>query len=296
MRIPIDRISTMRKQIRQSNSSDKSAAGAAAGRASSPVRKSDNGREVVQSFVRGVAVVRAFGPGADRLTLSQIAERSGMPPAAARRFLMTLLDLGYADTDGRLFFLRPRILELGYAYLASLSWWNEAHPHLQKVSQVTGETCSASVLDDTDILYVARAVSLHIMTASLNIGSKLPAYATAMGRAVLAWQAPDELDAWFALSNRKRERRRKTERTLVTEADLRRELRRVREQGYCIVDEEVEIGLRSIGVPLLSMSGRVVASIGVSVYAARATVREMLREMLPPLQEAARAIRPAIPG
>lgn len=290
------KVFAMRRNFRTPNKRAKDSEPAGLASTASSAATAAAGREIVQSFLRGIAVVRAFAPGAERLTLSQVAERSGMPPAAARRFLLTLLELGYADTDGRLFFLRPRVLELGYGYLASLGWWNEAHPQLQKVTLETGETCSACVLDGTDILFVARAVSLHVMTASLNIGSQLPAYSTAMGRAILAWLPPEALDAYFAVSNRKRDRRRRTPRTLTGEAELRAELGRVRERGYGLVDEEAEPGLRSIGVPLLSMSGRVVASIGVSAYAARASVRDMLRDMLPPLQEAARAIRPAIPG
>src|SRR5690606_18831467 len=152
--------------------------------------------------------------------LAQIAQRSNMPAAAARRFLHTLVNLGYAGSDGRFFFLRPRVLEMGYAYLASLGWWNHAHPHIQRVAQQTTESCSACVLDGTDVFCVARAVSLHIMTATLNIVSLIPADAASLGRAILAWLPPDDLYAFFAESDRKGARGKLTPNTKISEDEL----------------------------------------------------------------------------
>ena len=146
--------------------------------------------EFVQSFARGLDVIRAFDGDHPRMSLSEVAERTGLTRAAARRFLLTLVSLGYVSEDGRSFQLTPRVLELGYRYLSGLSFPELAQPHLESLSRALGESTSASVLDDTDIVYVARVPVRRIMTINVSIGTRIPAFATSMGRVLLAW-APD---------------------------------------------------------------------------------------------------------
>ena len=161
---------------------------------SSEVRSAD----FVQSLERGLAVIRSFSQERPALTLSEIADRTGLTRAAARRFLITLRDLGYVGSDGRLFSLRPRVLELGYSYLSSLPIWEVAKPHLERLADEVRETTSASVLDGTDIVFVARVETKRIMALTLGVGSRLPAWATAMGRVLLADLNAAQLDDYFA--------------------------------------------------------------------------------------------------
>lgn len=244
------------------------------------------GRDLVQSLSRGLAVIRAFGAESPRMTLTQVAERTGLSRAAARRFLLTLVHEGYAVTDGRLFWLSPRILELGFAFLASMGIWDVAMPLMEEVVRRTGESCSASVLDGQDIVYVARVPASRIMTVSLGIGSRLPAYATSMGRVMLAGLQPEDLDAFL----RKAELRRLTDRTITDEAELRRAIDQARSAGWALVDEELERGLRSLSVPVRDRAGRVVAALNVSCHASRTTVQQMIVEFLPLLQGVARQL------
>jgi IclR family transcriptional regulator, pca regulon regulatory protein len=151
----------------------------------------------VQSLARGLSVIRAFDSGTPTLTLSDVARRTGLTRAAARRFLLTLADLGYVRFDGRLFSLSPRVLELGYAYLSSLSLPDIAEPHLEWLVGQLGESSSMSVLDDDDVVYVARVPTSRIMTVAINVGTRFPAYATSMGRVLLAGLDQDDLDAYL---------------------------------------------------------------------------------------------------
>ena len=156
------------------------------------------GEHFVQSLERGLAVIRAFGPEDPELTLSDVARRTGLTRAAARRFLLTLADLGYVRSDGRLFALTPRVLDLGYAYLSSLSLPEVAEPHLERLAAEVRESSSVSVLDGDEIVYVGRVPTSRIMRVAINVGTRFPAYATSMGRVLLAALEPDELDAYLA--------------------------------------------------------------------------------------------------
>jgi IclR family pca regulon transcriptional regulator len=220
------------------------------------------------------------------MTLSEVANASGLTRAAARRFLLTLERLGYVAFDGRLFSLRPRVLELGYAYLSSLPMWDLATPHMRELVEQLHESSSASVLDDDEIVYVARVPTKRIMTINLAIGSRLPAYPTSMGRVLLAGLAQDELDAYFARADIKR----LTERTVTDEAVLRRLLDEVREQGWAIVDQELEEGVRSVAAPLVNADGQVIAALNVSGHATRVTLETLRRGFLPRVLETARRI------
>ena len=156
------------------------------------------GEHFVQSLERGLAVIRAFGPEDPELTLSDVARRTGLTRAAARRFLLTLADLGYVRSDGRLFALTPRVLELGYAYLSSLSLPEVAEPHLERLAAEVRESSSVSVLDGDEIVYVGRVPTSRIMRVAINVGTRFPAYATSMGRVLLAALEPEALDAYLA--------------------------------------------------------------------------------------------------
>jgi IclR family pca regulon transcriptional regulator len=240
----------------------------------------------VQSLERGLAVIRAFDAHHAELTLSEVARICDLTRAAARRFLLTLTDLGYVRTDGRLFSLTPRVLELGYSFLSSLSLPEVALPHLERLVAEVHESSSVSVLDGDDVVYVARVPTRRIMTVAINVGTRFPAYATSMGRVLVANLPGDQVGAYL-----KRVRlERLTDRTITTVAALGTELDRVREQGYAIVDQELEEGLRSMAAPLRDRSGSVSAAVNVSVHASRTSVAAMRAKLLPPLLAAAERI------
>jgi IclR family pca regulon transcriptional regulator len=240
----------------------------------------------VQSLERGLAVIRAFDARHPELTLSEVARACDLTRAAARRFLLTLADLGYVRTDGRLFSLSPRVLELGYAYLSSLSLPEVAAPHLEQMVAQVHESSSVSVLDGDDIVYLARVPTSRIMTVAINVGTRFPAYVTSMGRILLAWAAPEFVDGYL----RRARLTRLTPRTMTTPEALLAELTRVRAQGYAIVDQELEEGLRSIAAPIRDGTGRVVAAVNISVHASRTSVEQMRRDLLPHLLSSAARI------
>jgi IclR family pca regulon transcriptional regulator len=248
----------------------------------SPARRTD----FVQSLDRGLAVIRCFSSERPSLTLSEVAERTGLTRAAARRFLLTLQELGYVGSTGRQFSLRPRVLALGYAYLSSFSVAQIAQPHLEDLAEELHESCSGSVLDGDDIVYVARASANRIMTIALTVGTRLPPYPTSMGRVLLASLPEEELDAHL----RRTQLRKLTERTVVDETELRQILAQVAAQGWAAVDQELEAGVRSIAVPIRDSSGRVVAAINASAHAARVQMRTLEKQFLPRLLSAAQQI------
>lgn len=240
----------------------------------------------VQSLERGLAVIRAFDAEHQRLTLSEVARSTGLTRAAARRFLLTLERLGYVRCDGRWFSLRPRVLELGYAYLSSLSLTQVIQPHLETLVARVNESSSVSVLDDDDVVYVARVPTKRIMAVVIAVGTRFPAYATSMGRVLLAALPPDELEDYL-------ERVKLTPLSSYTTTDkqaLRAKLDIVREQGYAMVDQELEEGLRSAAAPLRTPDGSVTAAINVSVHASRTSMQQIVENFVPPLLEAAAQI------
>jgi IclR family pca regulon transcriptional regulator len=233
----------------------------------------------VQSLQRGLEVIRAFDADARELTLSDVARRTGLSRAAARRFLLTLVDLGYVRTDGRLFSLSPRVLELGYAYLSSLTLPEVAEPHLEALVAEVRESSSLSVLDGADIAYVARVPVSRIMTVAINVGTRFPAHATSMGRVLLAGLPDRQLEDYLDGV----ELERLSPRTVTSVSALRSELRRVRDQGWAIVDQELEEGLRAAAAPVRNGDARVVAAINVSSHASRSSIESIRRDVLPPL-------------
>ena len=241
--------------------------------------------EFVQSLERGLAVIRAFSPERTRLTLSDVARETGLSRAAARRFLHTLVELGYVATDGREFRLQPRLLELGYAYLSGLGLPDVAQPHLQRLTEQSHESSSAALLDGADIVYVSRVAVSRIMSVAIGVGTRLPAYATSMGRAILGCGPIAQQEEFLA----RVELRRLTRHTITDVDELRAELARVRAQGWALVDQELEEGLRSVAAPVRDATGEVVASINVAAPTRR-DVAEIEGELIPMLLEAARGI------
>ncbi|HEY5858558.1 MAG TPA: IclR family transcriptional regulator [Aldersonia sp.] len=242
--------------------------------------------DYVQSLARGLAVIKVFDAEHPKLTLSDVARRTDLTRATARRFLLTLHELGYVQTDGSLFWLTPRVLELGYSYLSSLSLPEIAGPHLEALAEKVRESSSVSILDGDDVVYVARVPVSRIMTVSINIGTRFPAFATSMGRVLLAGLPPDDIDAYL-------ERIRLdqlTSRTVVDVARLRAELDTVAHQGYCIVDQELELGLRSLAAPIVDPDGRVVAAVNISTQAARYTLDDVHANLVPAVRATAHAI------
>jgi IclR family transcriptional regulator, pca regulon regulatory protein len=242
--------------------------------------------EFVQSLERGLAVIRSFSRERPALTLSEIADLTGLTRAAARRFLITLRDLGYVGSDGRLFSLRPRVLELGYSYLSSLPIWDVAKPHLEDLAEKVRETTSASVLDGTDIVFVARVETKRIMAMTLGVGSRLPAWATAMGRVLLADMPPNDLEEYFE----KVRLEPLSARTVTDEGELKGIIDRARIQGWTLVDQEVEEGVRSLAVPIRSPDGRTVAALTVCSHAFRVSVERIMDEFLPLVLETSKRI------
>jgi IclR family transcriptional regulator, pca regulon regulatory protein len=242
--------------------------------------------DFVQSLDRGLAVIRAFGPDRERLSLSEVARATGLTRAATRRFLLTLVQLGYVRSDGREFSLRPRVLELGYAYLSGLALPEIAAPHLEELVAKIRESSSISVLDSDHIVYVARVPTKRIMTVAISVGTRFPAYATSMGRVLLAAMSPESLELYLAGANLDA----LTGRTVTDREALRAVIGEVARQGYALVDQELEEGLRAIAVPIHGKGGAVTAAINLSAHASRVTMTAMRTDLLPALQETARRI------
>ncbi|WP_141881147.1 IclR family transcriptional regulator domain-containing protein [Homoserinimonas aerilata] len=241
----------------------------------------------VQSLVRGLSVIRAFDAEQPEMTLSDVARKTGLTRATARRFLLTLIEVGYVRTDGKSFALTARVLDLGYSYLSGMSLPDLAQPHLEWLSTAVGESTSASVLDGTDIVYVARVPTRRrIMSVGISIGTRFPAYATSMGRVLLAALPQQELEARLDGL----ELPLRTERTINTVAVLEDELRRVRSQGFAVTDQELEAGLRSMAMPIRDGQGRTLAAINVSGHAADGTLEEFTERVEAPLRTATEAI------
>src|SRR4051812_5781923 len=205
------------------------------------------------SLARGLAVVRAFSDSRKPQTIANISQKTGIPRAAVRRCLHTLRELGYVDAELNNFSLRPKVLTLGYSYLSSTPLTVSAQPYLNGISRTLNESCSLAVLDDNEVLYVARSATSRIMSVALNTGSRLPAYCTSLGRVMLAHMPEVELSDYLA----KVKLRAFTERTVVSSKRLKEILAGVREAGYALIDEELEVGLRSIAVPVRGASGAV---------------------------------------
>jgi len=244
------------------------------------------GSDYVQSLDRGLSVIRAFDASRPELALSDVARETGLTRATARRFLLTLVRLGYVRQDGNRFSLRPRVLELGYSYLSALSLPELAQPHMETLVAQVNESSSIAVLDDTEIVYVVRVPTSRIMSITIAVGTRLPAYPTSMGRVLLAALDPEALDERLA----RMQIRSLTPTTVADVERLRRQLDRVRAQGWAAVDQELEQGVRSVAVPIRDAAGAVSAALNVSVHASRMTMPTLRKQVLPQLLQTAAAI------
>lgn len=240
--------------------------------------------EFVASFARGLDVIRAFSEERPEQTLSELAAVTGLSRAVARRFLHTLVALGYARTDGKVFALTPRVLELGFSYLSSQPLPALVQPHLEALSRTLGESTSASVLDGADIVYVARVPTRRIMRTSISVGTRFPAYATSMGRVLLAGLTDASLDAVLA----KLHPEALTPSTRTDPEVLRAEIVRVRTQGWALVDQELEAGLRSVAAPI-TRGDVVIGAVNVSTTSTVSTLERIRSEFVPALLVTARA-------
>jgi IclR family transcriptional regulator, pca regulon regulatory protein len=245
--------------------------------------------ERLQGLERGLAVIQAFSHDTPAMTLSEVARRTDITRATARRILLTLESLGFVRSDGRDFSLSPRVLSLGWAYLSSLNLWEIAQPFMEELSAEMRETCSATTLDLPDIVFVARVPARRIMMMSLGVGGRLPAYATAMGRVLLAGLPDEQVAAHLAETPLEA----LTHRTATDPARLRAIVSAVREQGFSLVDEELELGLRSLSVPLRGPDGVPVAALNLCAAAARVSVADMHARFLPGMLATAATISTA---
>jgi IclR family pca regulon transcriptional regulator len=241
-------------------------------------------RDFIQSLDHGLAVLEAFSDTNQSLTVSQAAEATGLTRATARRVLLTLQQLGFVRASGdREFALTPRVLRLGFSYLSSLDLRELAEPVLAELGERTGESVSLTVLDGTDVVYVARVSTRRVMALTTKVGSRVPAYATSMGRVLLSHLEPERLDDYF----RSVTLAPLTARTITDERRLRELLAEVRRQGWSLVDEELEEGLRSIAAPIRDAAGEVTTAITICGHAGRVTAAQLRDEFLPPLLRAA---------
>lgn len=248
-------------------------------------------RDYVASLARGLSVIRAFSRSRPSMTLSEVAASADMNRAAARRFLLTLVREGYAETDGKYFRLRPKILELGFSALSSLTFAEIAEPPMDDLAAEIGETCLAAVLDGEDCVYVARATAPRVVSVDIDVGSSLPAFAMSTGRVLLAALTDEELDRWLDEFRPSKY----TDRTITSRARIKEDVIEVREKGWSIVDQEYEIGFRSLSVPIKDQGGAIVAALNICCPSPRVSLETMRREFLPAARRTAEEIQRSLP-
>lgn len=248
-------------------------------------------RDHVCALANGLRAIEAFSASRPHMTLSDIARRAGLSRAAARRYLLTLTAAGYAETDGKHFWLTPRILRLGYAYISSVPLPQLAQPVIEALGEKTEEAVALGVLDGTESIIIASTLQRRIVGVFTRVGTHLPAFSSSMGRVLLA-DKPDE-----GLAQKLKAAgpiRKLTPKTKTSSAEILAEIRRVRTQGYCLNDEEIEIGLRVISVPVRNRIGTVVAALAISVHSARLEADELRRKFFPLLVKASADLAAAL--
>ncbi|WP_164670300.1 IclR family transcriptional regulator domain-containing protein [Virgibacillus doumboii] len=249
-------------------------------------------QDYIQSLEKGLNVIKAFSEETPTLTISETAKITGYSRPTARRILLTLEHLGFAESRNGVFSLTAHTLTLGYAYLSTQNIWNIAHPFMREFVEQTGESSSIAVLDGTDIIYVARVPTKRIMTITLNVGSRLPAYATSMGHVLLANLSKVEFDRYLEDAAFDKY----TDNTLTTKEELTEELEKVRKRGWAGVEQQLEEGLRSIAVPIKNAEGKAFAAINCSAHAGRIGKETLTEDYLPLLQKAADKISKGLAG
>jgi len=244
--------------------------------------------DFVRALAKGLAVIEAFDTRSPSMTLSDVAKKTSLSRGTARRLLLTLVELGYAGFDGKRFGLQPRALNLGFAYLHSQNLWQLGQPYMVELVERVHESCSIAVLDRTEIVYVARVpTSVRIMSINLGIGTRLPAFATSMGRVLLAALSAEEVEELLTHAS---PLARYTPKSVVDPPALLREIDAVRRQGWALVDQELEMGLRSIAVPIVDAGGRAVAALNIGTHASRWPIQKLTQEVLPLLKQTAASI------
>ena len=240
----------------------------------------------VQSFARGLAVIRSFSADTPSQTMTEVAQRTGLTRAGARRILHTLHALGYVEIEGRQFRLTAKVLDLGFAYLSSLPVWSLAEPYMETLVARVHESSSIAVLNGKEIIYVLRVPTEKIISINLGVGSRLPAYCSSMGRVLMAGLSDEELERELDTT----ELVARTPHTIVEPRLLREEILRVREQGWAIIDQELELGLISVAAPILDRNGRYMAAINIGMHSSRMNRDQVESDILPKLLSTARQI------
>ncbi|MDP1537300.1 MAG: IclR family transcriptional regulator C-terminal domain-containing protein [Burkholderiales bacterium] len=248
---------------------------------SSPSRRADS---FVESFAKGLAVIRSFGPQSKRMTLSEVSVRTGLTRAAARRILLTLLELGYVGQEDRVFFLTPRVLDLGYSYLSSMPLANLAQPIMVELGTRFNHSCSVAALDGTEVVYLLRVPKRNLLnTPGISLaGMRLPAFVSSMGRMLLAALPDAELRDRLDASDLKAY----TPRTLWRRNALEDEIRKCRRQGYSLIIDELEEGLSAVAVPIIDAGGRTIAAMNIACNSAAVKRQELVGHILPELRQA----------
>ena len=246
--------------------------------------------DFITALARGLEVITCFGQDSEELTLAQVAATTGLTRGTARRFLLTLEALGYVRSTGRVFQLTPRTLRLGYAYLSSMPLWKAAQPIMKELVDELDEPCSLGALDGRDVVYIARTPPKHLSFIPIQLGTRMPAHINAMGQVLLAEFSPLELDDYF----RGVTFEKITRYTLTDEAEIRRVLARVARNGYALSDRQLQIGLRSIAVPVRARSGRSEVAINATANEGRASRRDLIDRFLPALRRAAEQLGHAL--
>jgi IclR family pca regulon transcriptional regulator len=249
-------------------------------------------RNYITALARGLAVIKAFNGQGPQMTLSDVAKLADLPRATVRRCLLTLQALGYVNATGRFFSLSPQVLTLAQAYLGSSVLPRVAQPFLERVSETIAESCSVSILNGEEVIYVARSSRKRMASLHRDVGTHLPAHCTSMGRVLLAALSPGELDRFLRTATL----RAYTPHTVTDPGTLRGILSQVARDGMCMVDQELEIDLRSLAVPIHNGNGRVIAALNVSTQAGRTSRDHMMEVFLPVLRTAAAEMRPLLIG
>lgn len=247
-------------------------------------------KDFLATFARGLEVIKSFDTDSSSMTLTELAKKTGLSRASARRFLLTLQKLGYVTSQDKQFRLTAKILDLGYSYLSSLNLTDVITPFIERVSHELNESCSATVLDGTEVVYIARIPRRGLIPISLQIGARLPAYVTSPGRVLLAALPDDQLQEFLNVVDFKQH----TSRTIIPDK-LRAELERVRKQGYAIVDQELELGMRAVAVPVYDRRQQLAFAISVSSHISTVTLKQIVDEFIPVMLEVSKKMTAALP-
>lgn len=242
---------------------------------------------LIEGLGKGLRVIESFSDEQPRMTATEAAERAGLTRTAARRYLMSLVHYGYADTDGKHYWLLPSVLRLGRSYLEAARLPRLAQPFLQRMSMQTGETANLSVLDGHEIVYLTRSNSPRVLSIGFHVGARVPAHVVSPGYAMLATFEPTRLDAWIAAHDFAKF----TPQTIGDVAAFRAAVELARQAGYAFVDQYIDVGLCGLAVPLTDRKGRCVGALSTTFQAQAYPQRSALARLLPALQEAAQAIR-----